>query len=81
MPAISDRNLTVYLGQDDRTNRMVPNRRPAGILPILKSLSPRPRRWAAGSVFNIPTGRLRLGGRRQSNRHKDVSGNTRLSKA
>ncbi len=35
MPAIPDRNLTVHLGQDDRIHRTVPNRRPAGILPIL----------------------------------------------
>ena len=42
MPAISDRNLTVYLGQDDRIHRMVPNHRPAGILPILFILSKTP---------------------------------------
>ncbi len=42
MPAISDRNLTVYLGQDDRIHRTVPNRRPQASCPSCSSC-PKPQ--------------------------------------
>ena len=42
MPAIPDRNLTVYVGQDDRIHRMGPNRPPQASCPSCSSC-PKPQ--------------------------------------